>query len=243
MYTSNKEWSFGIVTKQVEIVNNCIATRPGCFLNEIIESIKLLNIPQNSYEILIIGDNNLKADAILENNIRIIFFDESIKNGWITKKKNILVEQSKFENIALVHDYVKFNTNWYEGFQTFDFDWDVCMVKILNIDGLRWRDWLLWPHCPSYSHGYRVEHNGIMLAPNRLSYNDTKYTNTNMYISGTVVLGKREFLMKNKLNEDLCWGQGEDCEWSARCKPFWKYKMNPNSTINLLKMGQHSSLF
>ena len=48
---------------------------------------------------------------------------------------------------------------------------------------------------------------------------------------------------KNKLNENLCWGQGEDCEWSLRCRSFWNYKMNCNSTILLLKMGQHSSLF
>jgi hypothetical protein len=243
MHTSNKQWTFGIVTKHVEIFNNCIVANSDCFLNEIVESIKSLNIPQNSYEIIIIGDNNLKADLTIEENLHIIFFDESVKEGWITKKKNILVEQSKFENVILLHDYIKFNTDWYEGFQAFESDWDVCMVKILNADNTRWRDWLVWPHCPSYEHGYLIEHNKVMLAPNRLSYLDNRYINTEMYISGTVIIGKREFLKNNKLSENLCWGQGEDCEWSSRCRSFWNYKMNSNSTVHLLKMGQHSSLF
>jgi len=59
-----------------------------------------------------------------------------------------------------------------------------------------------------------------------------------MYINGTVIIGKRNYLVNNKFDENRCWGQGEDCEWSARCRPTWKYKMNPNSTLRLLKQKE-----
>lgn len=243
MHTSNKTWTFGVVTKHAELQDNKLVNNTKTFLQDVIDSINFLNISKDCYEIIVIGSNNLKADLKIDNNLRFIYFDESIKDGWITRKKNILIENSIFENVCLVHDYINFNSNWYRGFQQFDTDWDVCMIKIFNKDGIRWRDWLVWPHCPSYEHGYVIEHNNVRLAPNRLLYSDTRYTNINMYISGTVIIGKRNFLLKNKFDETLCWGQGEDCEWSGRCLPNWVYKMNINSSVNLLKMGQHSSLF
>lgn len=242
MNTSNKQWTFGIVSQYIHIESNNISKENGLLL-KIIESIKNLNIPECSYEILIIGSNNLQTDINVCKNLKLFFFDETIKKGWITKKKNILVEKSNFENVCLIHDYVSFDTDWYEGFQKFDTDWDVCMMKILDINKIRWRDWLLWPHCLYYKHGYIIEHNNVRLAPNRLLYSDTRYINTDMYISGTVIIGKRDFLKQHKFNENLCWGQGEDCEWSKNCRPFWKYKMNINSTMHLLKPKDHPSQF
>jgi len=242
MNTSNKEWTFGIITEHINIESNVILENNFLIL-KVIESIKNLNIPDNCYEILIIGSNNLRTDINITENIKVYFFDETIKKAWITKKKNILIGKSKFENVCLIHDYVSFDMNWYEGFQKFETDWDVCMVKILDENNIRWRDWILWPHCSYYNQGYVVEHNNVRLAPNRLLYSDTRYVNSDMYISGTVIIGKKIFLEKNKFNENLCWGQGEDCEWSAICRPFWKYKMNINSTMRLLKPKEHPSRF
>jgi hypothetical protein len=79
------------------------------------------------------------------------------------------------------------------------------------------------------------------LPPNRLLYDDTRFTNNDMYVNGTVIIGKGKFLIANKLDENLVWGQGEDCEWSARCRPFWKYKMNINSKLQLLKQHDNYS--
>jgi len=52
------------------------------YLNTLIESIIKQNI--ENYEIIIVGDNNLKHT---EENINLIPFDESFKKGWITKKR------------------------------------------------------------------------------------------------------------------------------------------------------------
>ena len=52
-------------------------------IEEIIKSIENLKIP--NYEIILIGNE------IIENreNVTFIFFDESIKSSWITRKKNL----------------------------------------------------------------------------------------------------------------------------------------------------------
>lgn len=223
---SNKQWTFGIVSAFVDIDNLAISN-----LGSVMDSIINLNIPKADYEIIVVGANSAGC-TFVKDNIKFINFDETIKNKWITKKKNIIAEEARFENVVIVHDYVLFASDWYEGYQTFDGEWDVSMCKILNKDGVRWRDWVMWwnAHAP-----YRLEHKDILLAPNRLLYDDDKYVNTEMYISGTVIISKKLYLMANKLDERLVWGQGEDCEWSARCRPTWNYKMNTNSTLQLLK--------
>ena len=232
---NNSEWTFGIISGDVLLTESGeVVKNVNNYLLDVIQSIKNLNIPEDKFEIIIVGGNNQNKDFEFKN-IKIYNFDETIKSKWITKKKNIIIDAAKFENIALVHDYASFDKNWYTGFQNFETDWDVCMVKVINKDGIRWRDWILW-WCGTAP--YRLEHNGVLLEKNRLLYNDGRFVNTDMYINGTVIIGKKKFLQENKLDENLCWGQGEDCEWSARCRSFWRYKMNTHSKINLLKQQE-----
>lgn len=233
MNTSNKQWTFGIVSTDIQVENNNIRNEN---LKLIIESINQLNINHEDYEIIIIGSNSKNINLTLDNNVKLINFDENIKPKWITKKKNTIINEARFDNIILLHDYVIFDSEWYAGFQKFDSDWDVCMCKIYNKNNTRWRDWILW-WCSIAP--YALEHNGENLHPNRLLYDDTRFVNTDMYINGTVIIGKREYLKHNTLDENLVWGQGEDCEWSARCRPNWTYKMNTMSKLKLLK--QHDN--
>ena len=128
----NNSWSFGIITNNLIIKNKAIA-----FENEqvisILNSISSLNIPKEKFEIIIVGGNNV-GNLVLDN-IKIIDFDESIKKAWITKKKNIIIDESKFENIAIVHDYVFFDKNWYEGYLKFETDMTSSEAGIGNFYG------------------------------------------------------------------------------------------------------------
>ena len=74
--------------------------------------------------------------------------NENIKSVWITKKKNVISDLAKFENIVYLHDYIIFEENWYKNFVEFGENWDVCMNVILNFDNSRFRDWILW--APKY---------------------------------------------------------------------------------------------
>ncbi len=100
-------FSFGIITNGYEDLR----------INQIIDSIEKQNI--TSYEIIIVGNSKVKR-----KNTQIIEFDESILPAWITKKKNIVTEIARFENIVYLHDYIELVDDWYAGFLKFGDNFD-----------------------------------------------------------------------------------------------------------------------
>ena len=54
-------------------------------VNNIIDAIENESIPE--YEIIVVGDF-----AWERKNTRVIKFDETVKKGWITRKKNIITD-------------------------------------------------------------------------------------------------------------------------------------------------------
>ena|ERR1035437_10352114 len=201
------KWTFGIVTNE---------NKDG-FLDKIIDSIEKQIIDPKKYETIIIGNYSINR-----KNTTVINFDESIKTGWITRKKNIIAQKANFENISIFHDYVSLCDNWYQGFLEFGANWDVCINPITNLDGTRFRDWVTWDPIRQVPYD---NHNHIK----------------KMYISGGYFCVKKNFILNNPLNENYIWGQGEDVEWSMRIRHFWNYKCNPNSTIKLLKQKDHDN--
>lgn len=191
-------------------------------LGIVIDSIENLNIPQ--YEIIIVGNTELQRE-----NVQVIPFDESIKNGWITKKKNIITECAKYENIVYSHDYIFFESDWYNGYLKYGENFKVCMNRVLNYDRSRWHDWLLWPHNENFM--------DEILYPNRhcLIPYDMNHLSKYMYISGAYWVAKRDLMKEFPLNEDLCWGEGEDTEWSFRVREKYNFSMNKYSTVRTLK--------
>jgi hypothetical protein len=155
-------------------------------------------------------------------------FNENIKPGWITKKKNILCSEAKYENIVLMHDYLIFHASWYDGFLKFGEKWDVAMNVILNLDGSRFRDWCLNPYDVIPPRG-PVQNREFFLPY------DEDCLSEKMYISGSYWVAKKDFMLKYPLNEDLVWGQSEDLEWSNIVNKKTKFKMNIHSTVQCLK--------
>ena len=198
---------------------------------EIIKSIYQQMIP--TFEIIIVGGEKIEGDYI--NHID---FDTNEKIGWVTRQKNIITENAECRNIIFLHDYIKFLSNWYRGFMQFGDDWDICMNKIIRTDGSRFRDWVIWADKkfidnPEYNGKPGVQSNIIdrILPP-------YTYTKTdNMYISGAYWVAKKYVMEECPLDESLAWGQGEDVEWTKRVlfDKKYRYKMNTNSTIQLMK--------
>ena len=94
-------WTFGIITAGNNFDN----------LSKICDSIYNQQIPEEQYEIIIVGGNNIELP-----NVRHIPFDESKKSKWITKKKNIIAENAKFDNLCIMHDYIILDNQWYKHF-------------------------------------------------------------------------------------------------------------------------------
>ncbi len=212
------EFTFGIITSG----NNFQQ------IMKIIESIKNLSI--KNYEILIIGGDNTYET---EESVRYHPFNDELKKGWITKKKNIITKKAKYENIVYLHDYIIFDKNWYKGFLKFGNEYDIAMNKILNKDKKRFRDWTLWPENENFIDDIVSQKLNCLLP-----YNEDHLSNY-MYISGTYWVAKKKVMEEFPLNEKLLWGEGEDVEWSKRVRQKYKFKMNKYSTVMCLKQKRN----
>ena len=199
-------------------------------VNQIIDAIEQEEIPE--YEIIIVGDYAARA-----NKTRVIEFDETVKKGWITRKKNIITEEAKHDIIVYTHDYIRPVRGFYKGWLKFGDDWDIAMNVVKNYNGARYRDWVVlddprikpgWvqkePWCPP--EGKTRE--GRSFFPS-YDYKDTEY----MYISGGYWVAKKHVMQEEPLNEDVVWGQAEDVEWSDRIREKYKYVMNTHSAVEL----------
>ena len=199
-------------------------------VNNIIDAIENENIPE--YEIIVVGDF-----AGERKNTRVIKFDETVKKGWITRKKNIITEEAKHDIIVYTHDYIVPVKGFYRGWTKFGDDWDIAMNVVINVDGTRYRDlvvlddprvkpgWVqLEPWCPPEG---KIRH-GRSFFPS-YGYRDTKH----MYISGGYWVAKKKVMEEEPLDEDIVWGQGEDVEWSDRVREKYKYVMNTHSAVKL----------
>jgi len=219
------EFTFGIVTsgKQKERIL------------KIIKSIEEENIEK--YEIIIIGD--LK---FFHKNCKMILFNPQS----LTKKKNMICKNAKYENLVIMHDYIILEKGWYNGFTNFGNDWDICMNKIKTIDNERTIDWIGLPSCKKYGN--------VNLPYNYVT--DTK----NMYVSGSYFVVKKKIFRQHPLNENFKMFEAEDIEWSKRllgglydskwlldlCKLDKTketknpciYKMNTESSVKFIKKKQ-----
>jgi hypothetical protein len=227
--------TFGIIT----------TANTQTYLNDVIGSIRSQNIPDDSYEILIVGNCDLQNTI----DIKVIPFDDTARSGWTTRKKNIVTKESKFENIVYIHDYIAFSEGWYKGFLEFGTDWDICMNRVNDHKGDRLLDWMGLPDDRVY---------GNVVFP--YDYEGSE----GMYINGHYWIAKRYVMEQFPLNEDFLWGEGEDIEWSKRVlggfPPLWlknhneilnkevrikkhKYVFNPHSSVFTLKHKEYSTDF
>lgn len=182
-------------------------------LEEAFRSILALNIPE--FEVLYIGPGEHKSDF---DNVRYINFDETQKERWVTRKKNILCQEAKYENIVLMHDYYVFDENWYNAYLKFGDDWDICSNAQLLLNGKRhFTDWVTWD-CPLYPRY------------TSLPYDEWALTNY-MYQSGGYMLVKKQLMLDNPFNEELTWGQADDVEWSLRVRHKYKWVCNGDAIV------------
>lgn len=205
-------FTFGVVTSGTADDN----------VNVVIDSIEKLNIPE--YEIIVVGNSNVSR-----RNTTVVPFDENIRPAWITRKKNIITQLAKYENVVYSHDYIVYNHDWYQGWVEYGSDYKVCMNRILNADGTRYRDWCIWPHNNNFVDGIVTRQRGCLIPY------DMTHLSKYLYFSGAYWVGKKDVMTEFPLNENLLWGQSEDVEWSIRIREKYKFSINKNSSVQLLK--------
>jgi hypothetical protein len=191
-------------------------------LRYVIDTIECERIP--AYEILIVGN----LPAIERRNTRVLSFDESIKPRWITRKKNLITENARFDHIVYMHDYLALEPGWYAGWKSFP-AFHACMNPILNADGTRYRDWSLFYDASSQA---ARDFAGIGRLENLLPYEETSLSRL-MYFSGAYWVATRDTMRKLPLDERLTWGDGEDVVWSHRYRARHDFMINTASRVRL----------
>jgi hypothetical protein len=203
------------------------------YVREIIESIRRNNIPKDNYEIIVIGGSNRYES---DEDVKHIEFDDVTRPGWFTRKKNIITQEAKFENIVFSHDYLILDDNWYSNFLEFGNDWDISMCVIIAKEGHRFRDWVAWDD-PDLCYNVDGYDHRIAILP--YDYTKTEY----MTISGFWWVAKKYVMEEEPLDENLGMSEGEDCEWSMRVRTKYKYVMNTNSIVKVLRSKPISSYY
>jgi len=189
-------FSFGVIT-QGKISQN---------LENFIKSVQNIEVPNSEeIEIIICGSPEIK-EKIQTYDKRIIFVEEPNdfkSNGWITRKKNLIVKSSNHENLILVHDRYTIPCNFIKKIQEYGPDFSVLVSRQEYMDGTRIPDWVT------------IGSEWQWTTPGILQYGDWCRYN---FINGGIMIAKTEVLKKVPWNELLFWNQAEDIELTRRLK-------------------------
>lgn len=214
-------WTFGIITA---------GSSPH--LVSSIESIRRFG-PQGGSQIVVVGGDNEPLGADLW-----IPFNETIKAGWITLKKNIIAHVADNEPICFMHDYISLEPGWHEGVEQFGYEWLTCMHRVLNKNGDRYRDWCTISHDAGISMSETSPpppYSGRML----------RYTNHEcgrwQYYSGAYFCAKKSVMMRVPMNNDLLRCQSEDVEWSRRLYNMYGQSAFTMNTWSAVRFQKHKA--
>ncbi|MEK6855968.1 MAG: hypothetical protein AABX66_02295 [Nanoarchaeota archaeon] len=178
-------WTFGIITNG----------KRKDWLDLEINSIHALGI--KNYEIIVCGTYFDRK----EKNFRYIHFNKKDDKGWITRKKNIICENAKYENIVVMHDKYIFDSKWYEGIKKFGNYFEILSNIIVDESGKRAGDWITYG--TKWANLSRI---GL------LEYQDW---DRHINIDGGFYVFKKDVWRKVKWDESLFWNQGEDIKLSS----------------------------
>ena len=205
---------------------------------------------QEDYEIVLIGENIPNINS----NVRVIDFDESVKTGWITRKKNLIAQAAKYPTLCLMHDYFLLRGGWIYGLLMAveqNPNWSVMCNRIYNMDYTRHADWMINPRKMEELIVTNPERYTPLLMGEAPHENHPKFVNGLpysvsdlghiQYISGGFILVKTSALLNVPMNEDMVWGTppGEDVEWSERLiANDHKIVYNKHSVTDIGKPGK-----
>jgi len=188
-------WSFGIVSDG----------RKNDRILAIINQIKKFSVP--NFEIIICGpppSSDLPEFVrILEDND--LYFDSRIP---ISKKKNRIIENAKYNNLVLFHDRFSFPEDWYENILEQGNYFDGFCIRIVDEDTKKHRvqDWIS-------TSLYHFEHEKLFHDKGGVSY-DRWVPNWN--VNGGFMIIKKHLISRVNLNPFLHWGEAEDGDLCRR---------------------------
>ena len=230
-----ENWTFWIITNWERIE----------WIEKVIQSILKQEIP--NFEIIICW--KLIDKSIIEKyNLKYVEFTEKDEIWWITRKKNLVVQNAKYENLMIMHDKIILDDNWYNWMQKYwnNFESLSCITK--NIEGKRYSDWkvVLWKDLyfiknKIYS---KIRKNVDKWVYKESLWFDQYYLNYNDWDVHSSIVGhfnilKKRIASKVQWDENLYWNCAEDVALSSdiHANGFLN-KFNPYSEVTSLNFRQ-----
>jgi hypothetical protein len=188
-------WTFGLVSdgrKNEEVIS-------------LIESIENFNIP--NFEILICGPS---PSLVLSKNVK-IFDDKDLYLDFrapISRKKNRIIENAKYNNLVILHDRFILPQDWFVKIKAYGNYFDGICPRILDAETKtkRIQDWM----STSLNH---LQFKKMFPTNNMLSYDEWK---PNWNLNGGHMIIKKHLLERVLLNPYLNWGEAEDGDMCRR---------------------------
>ena len=218
-------FTFGIITSGGKDSN----------VNTIIDSIENQRVPQSNYEIFVIGNSHVQRQ-----NTKVIWRPEqnylpsNKKLIWLSRKRNIVAEESTKKYVVFVNDYFVFLPNWYSGWTTFlreTPDFQIGVNYVYSMEGPRHSDWVLCPYdvwelFPGFKNQWDVQLDPSITDLSRFQY-----------ISGNYWVATKEFSLLHPQNEEIGWGNGspEDVLWCKTIRNKVQFKMNTHSAVKSIQ--------
>nr|AXL04865.1 hypothetical protein [Aeromonas hydrophila] len=131
---SDECWSFGILSNGV---------KNGNVINLVTKINEKASEAGKIVEIIIAGP---EIDSLVEiNNLRYININNSDNLPRISEKKNAIVSEAKYANIAIFHDRYQIDDNFFIGFDYFGYDFDFLTVRQVYPSGKEFPSYLMFP--------------------------------------------------------------------------------------------------
>jgi hypothetical protein len=189
---SIKNWSFGIITNG----------QNNASVKSLVKSIVDQKIPK--FEVNISGPNPYNNE--LPNNVNIVKDIDILPDprGPISRKKNILINSSKFENLCLLHDRYLLPKNWYMNIKEYGNYFDFLEIPNVNVSESR----------APYHQVYNNNISDIFIRFNPFLSN--KKSSPNQFLQGGSIIGKKSIIIRNLFLDHLHWGEFEDVHFSKK---------------------------
>jgi hypothetical protein len=204
---NNNGFSFGLIFSGKEEEIN--------FLQNTMESIlKNDNIDKYNYEILICGPSNLNNDILkkylLNQNIKYIDYNSiESERFMISKKKNFLYSQMKYNISILSHLRISYSQNFMNNIYNKKFDF--LAPKVLDSKN---KSYLGFTLIGSYDLSRK---NTFKPLTGEFLEDDFYYALKNRvpYIDGGILILNKNIVKNNPLDNYIAWGEGEDLDMAA----------------------------
>lgn len=183
----SKKWTFGVLTQGQKV--DCVVN----FLKSVRE------FGGADHEIIICGPENDLYSKFSPRNLDPTPYDSGAR---ISSKKNAIVNIASHENVCLLHDRYILCSDYFEGFDSFGYDFEFATIRQHHESG-KW-----YPaYCAMQDRGNLIWGQIVNCLSDQESWKAH-------YLNGGFLVGKRSVFQKIPFNDLLSHNQAEDVELS-----------------------------